>query len=134
MMKTAASAFALFCCMATLSFGERPNILFIMSDDHAAQAISAYGGISSNICPTPNIDRLAKEGILFQTLTTTHKLIHFDKVDQWELYDLKRDPTEMQNLYGQPEYAAVTNELKVELERLRDYYGDRIDDVGDNPW
>jgi len=40
----------------------RPNILFIMSDDHAAHAISAYG---SMINQTPNIDRLAKEGIRF---------------------------------------------------------------------
>ena len=38
---------------------QRPNILFIMSDDHAANAISAYG---SKINTTPNIDRLAKEG------------------------------------------------------------------------
>ncbi|MFO7616415.1 MAG: sulfatase [Bacteroidales bacterium] len=41
---------------------EKPNILFIMSDDHAYQAISAYGhGLNS----TPNIDRLAAEGIRF---------------------------------------------------------------------
>ncbi len=39
---------------------QRPNIVFIMSDDHAAQAISAYG---SRINKTPNIDRLAKEGV-----------------------------------------------------------------------
>jgi arylsulfatase A-like enzyme len=40
----------------------RPNILFIMSDDHAAHAVSAYG---SKINQTPHIDRLAKEGIRF---------------------------------------------------------------------
>jgi arylsulfatase A-like enzyme len=40
----------------------RPNILYIMSDDHAAHAISAYG---SRVNQTPNIDRLAKEGIRF---------------------------------------------------------------------
>ena len=39
---------------------ERPNILYIMSDDHAAHAISAYG---SRINRTPNIDRLAQEGL-----------------------------------------------------------------------
>ncbi|MGV3774662.1 MAG: sulfatase [Verrucomicrobiales bacterium] len=43
--------------------GKRPNILFIMTDDHAAHAISAYG---SKINVTPNMDRLAKEGILFK--------------------------------------------------------------------
>ena len=36
-----------------------PNILFIMSDDHAAQAISAYG---HGINQTPNIDRIGTEG------------------------------------------------------------------------
>jgi arylsulfatase A-like enzyme len=39
---------------------DRPNILFIMSDDHAAHAISAYG---SKVNETPNIDRIAREGI-----------------------------------------------------------------------
>jgi arylsulfatase A-like enzyme len=38
---------------------DRPNILFIMSDDHASQAVSAYG---SKVNQTPNIDRIAKEG------------------------------------------------------------------------
>jgi arylsulfatase A-like enzyme len=41
---------------------ERPNILFIMTDDHAAHAISAYG---SKINQTPNMDRLAREGMRF---------------------------------------------------------------------
>ena len=40
----------------------RPNILFIMSDDHAYQAISAY---SDRLIRTPNIDRLAGEGLRF---------------------------------------------------------------------
>ncbi len=42
--------------------GQHPNILFIFSDDHAVQAISAYG---SRINKTPNIDRIAKEGTTF---------------------------------------------------------------------
>ncbi len=40
----------------------RPNIVFIFSDDHAYQAVSAYG---HNLNQTPNIDRLAKEGVRF---------------------------------------------------------------------
>ena len=44
----------------------RPNILYIMCDDHAMQAISAYGSPISRLAPTPNIDRLAQRGILFQ--------------------------------------------------------------------
>ena len=44
----------------------RPNILFIMSDDHTSQAIGAYGSRLAKLNPTPTIDRLAKEGILFE--------------------------------------------------------------------
>ncbi len=42
---------------------QRPNIIYIMSDDHAYQAISAYG---SPYIKTPNIDRIANEGVIFQ--------------------------------------------------------------------
>src|SRR5262245_49215192 len=41
----------------------RPNILFIMTDDHAAHAISAYGSLVNQ---TPNLDRLAREGMRFE--------------------------------------------------------------------
>ena len=45
---------------------EKPmNILFIMTDDHAMQALSAYGHPIGKLAPTPNIDRLANEGTLF---------------------------------------------------------------------
>ena len=44
---------------------ERPNIVFIFSDDHALDAISAYGGPLKDLAPTPNIDRLASQGALF---------------------------------------------------------------------
>ena len=44
----------------------RPNILFLFSDDHAPNAISCYpGGLYDEIAPTPGIDRIAKEGMLF---------------------------------------------------------------------
>lgn len=44
---------------------ERPNILFLFSDDHALNAISAYGGPLKDLAPTPNLDRIAKEGAIF---------------------------------------------------------------------
>ena len=50
---------------------ERPNILFIMSDDHAYQAISAY---SDKLIQTPNIDRIADEGILFTNACVTNSI------------------------------------------------------------
>ncbi len=49
----------------------RPNILFIFADDHAYQAISAYG---SKINQTPNIDRLAREGMLFRYALVTNSI------------------------------------------------------------
>lgn len=58
---------AYFCgTVAAAESTSRPNILFIFSDDHAIKAISAYGGDLAKIAPTPNIDRLAKEGMLFR--------------------------------------------------------------------
>ncbi len=44
----------------------RPNIIWIYSDDHAVNAVSAYGGRLAEVAPTPHIDRIAKEGALFQ--------------------------------------------------------------------
>ncbi len=50
---------------------QKPNILFIMSDDHAYQAISAYG---SELLQTPNIDRLAEEGLLFTNACVSNSI------------------------------------------------------------
>jgi arylsulfatase A-like enzyme len=50
---------------------KRPNILFIMTDDHAAHAISAYG---SRINDTPHIDRIAKEGMRFDNCFCTNSI------------------------------------------------------------
>ena len=56
----------LICCAAlwalSVSAADRPNILFLFSDDHAIKAISAYGGPLAKVAPPPHIDRLAKEG------------------------------------------------------------------------
>jgi arylsulfatase A-like enzyme len=64
----------LLCLLAGSIFAQsakRPNIVFIFSDDHAYQAISAYG---SKINKTPNIDRIAKEGILFEECYVTNSI------------------------------------------------------------
>ena len=50
---------------------QRPNIIFIMSDDHAYQAISAYGG---DLIQTPNIDRIADEGIMFTNACVSNSI------------------------------------------------------------
>ncbi|MCF7731509.1 MAG: sulfatase-like hydrolase/transferase [Akkermansiaceae bacterium] len=51
---------------ASAGAAERPNIVFIFSDDHALSGISAYGGIYKDVAPTPNIDRLAAQGVIFE--------------------------------------------------------------------
>jgi len=50
---------------------ERPNILFVFTDDHSTAAISAYG---SRINTTPHIDRLAREGMVFDSLFCTNSI------------------------------------------------------------
>lgn len=46
--------------------GKPLNIIHIMTDDHSYQTISAYGHVLGKLAPTPNIDRLANEGMLFR--------------------------------------------------------------------
>ena len=49
----------------------RPNILFIFSDDHAYQSISAYGSVVNK---TPNLDRIANEGMRFDRAFVTNSI------------------------------------------------------------
>ena len=57
--------------------------------------------------------------------TDRYKLIHFYyDVDEWELYDLEKDPHEMHSVYDDPAYATIQKELKKKLMALRKKYGD----------
>jgi arylsulfatase A-like enzyme len=56
--------------------------------------------------------------------TDRYKLIYFYTVHEWQLYDLKNDPTEQKNLIADKKYADVLVNMKKELLRLRDYYDD----------
>lgn len=62
---------ALSCSTEKETPSQRPNIVFIMADDHAYQAISAYG---SQLIQTPNIDRLARMGMLFTNASVTNSI------------------------------------------------------------
>lgn len=57
-----------------LMAAERPNILFIMSDDHTAQAVGAYATLLKDLNPTPTIDSLAAEGICFDNAFCTNSI------------------------------------------------------------
>lgn len=55
--------------------------------------------------------------------TNRYKLIHFyDDINAWELYDLKKDPQEVNNVYGNTRYQKIATALHQELERLRAFY------------
>ena len=57
--------------------------------------------------------------------TRRYKLAHFYyDIDEWELFDLKKDPNELNNVFNDPAYASVVRELKRELQQLREFYGD----------
>ncbi len=53
---------------------DRPNILYIMSDDHTSQAIGAYGSRLAKLNPTPTIDKLAAEGMRFDRVFCTNSI------------------------------------------------------------
>ncbi|MEL7118987.1 MAG: sulfatase [Bacteroidota bacterium] len=58
-------------------------------------------------------------------VTEDFKLVHFyDDIDEWELYDRKKDLLEVQNVYDDPAYAKTVKKLKKELKKLRKYYKD----------
>ncbi len=62
---------------ASLTFAqsaERPNILFIMSDDHTAQAVGAYATLLKDLDMTPTLDKLAEEGIVFENAFCTNSI------------------------------------------------------------
>ncbi len=74
MTKFVVSVLLLASLACSLQASERPNILFIMSDDHACNAISAYGGRLAQVAPTPNIDRIAREGMRLNKCYVTNSI------------------------------------------------------------
>jgi arylsulfatase A-like enzyme len=96
-----------------MDMAKQPNIIFIMSDDHAAHAISAYG---SRVNQTPNIDRLASGGALLRNCFCTNGICtpsratiltgqygHITGVTSWQALDNRR-PVQVQKLLQQAGY------------------------------
>ncbi len=69
----------------------------------------------------------------FGIRTAGEKLIHFDGIDYWELYDLVSDPAEMKNLADDPGSSERVEALKKRLTELQESMGDVRSDIGDNP-
>ena len=75
-------------------------------------------------------NRFCNEGVEHNTpaqygvRTHRYKLICYYKQDEWELFDLKKDPEELTNCYNDPAYANVVAALKIELYRLKAEVGD----------
>jgi arylsulfatase A-like enzyme len=60
-------------------------------------------------------------------VTDRYKLVHFyNDIDEWELFDLKKDPQEMKDVLNDPEYSSVAGMLHSDLDRLMEKYGDTI--------
>jgi len=71
---TGAAALTLSGSSKSAAAARRPNIIYIMSDDHAAPAISAYNGFLAETFKTPNLDRLADEGMRFDNCFCTNSI------------------------------------------------------------
>ncbi|HCR28719.1 MAG TPA: sulfatase [Opitutae bacterium] len=65
---------AILTVSTSLSAADRPNIVFVFTDDHAPHAIGAYNGWLKSVNPTPNIDKLAAEGMLFVNSFCTNSI------------------------------------------------------------
>ena len=72
----------------------------------------------------PSYHMVAKH---FGIRTSRYKLIRFYQFDEWEFYDLKQDPDELSNRYGDPKHAETIARLKRQLAELRTTYKDNSD-------
>ncbi len=73
-LKEISSLGSLFLISSGIFGQNKPNIIFIMSDDHAANAVSAYNGILSKILPTPNIDKIGHDGAILNACYATNSI------------------------------------------------------------
>lgn len=94
---------------------KQPNIVFIMSDDHAANAISSYQGRLSTVFKTPNIDRLATNGVRFNGMYTNNSIC---------------SPSRAAILTGQYSHVNGVKTLADPLDRNRDNVAKQLQSAG----
>ncbi|MCY4593534.1 MAG: sulfatase [Bryobacterales bacterium] len=97
------------------SAADRPNILFLMSDDHAAHALGAYDGRLAKLDPTPALDGLARDGMLFENAFCTNSIC---------------TPSRATLLTGQYSHVNRVTTLSGHLEGDRQYVANLIRDAG----
>ena len=85
---------------------ERPNILFMMSDDHASTAIGAYGSRLAKLNPTPTLDKLASEGMILENTFCNNAVC---------------TPSRVSILTGQYSHVNGAKSLGAKLEKDRQY-------------
>ncbi|MDE0629008.1 MAG: sulfatase [Bryobacterales bacterium] len=103
------------CLLAAPMLADQPNILFLMSDDHAAHALGAYGGRLKVLDPTPALDRLAGEGMLFENAFCTNSIC---------------TPSRATLLTGQFSHVNGVTTLSGHLEGDRQYVANLVRDAG----
>lgn len=74
MMTRTLILFQVFFITSCLAAADRPNVLFIMSDDHTTQAFGCYGSRLAELNPTPVLDKLASEGMVFDNAFATNSI------------------------------------------------------------
>jgi len=116
----------------------RPNFIFITTDGHRPDALSLNG---NSVLRTPNIDRIGREGVQFEnsfvvnalclpsrasalTGLYSHTTGCIEPPEEFELYDLREDPGELHNLYGDSRYATLARDLRQRIRELRKETGD----------
>jgi len=94
---------------------QQPNIVFIMSDDHAANAVSSYQSRLSSVFKTPNIDRLAKNGVRFNGMYANNSIC---------------TPSRAAILTGQYSHSNGVKTLADSLERKQDNVAKQLQSAG----
>ena len=102
-------------CIGVSAAAQQPNILFLMSDDHAAHALGAYGGRLASLEPTPELDKLAGAGMLFENAFCTNSIC---------------TPSRATLLTGQYSHVNRVTTLSGHLEGDRQYVANLIRDAG----